>query len=92
MAMSISVTELARNLSNFLARVAYRQEHFRIRKGNRIMAELRPVPGCLTLGDFESLLKTLPKLSEEDAEAFEKDLAEIRRAAADDKGRNPWDY
>ena len=56
------------------------------------MAELRPVASCSTLGDLEALLKTLPKLPIEEAESFEKTWWIIRRLAAEDKGRNPWDY
>jgi hypothetical protein len=90
MATSISDTELARNLSEFLTRVADRQEHFQIRKGDRIMAELRPPSGGSTFGDLAKLFKSLPKMPDDEAEAFQKDLEAIRNEASQDKGRNPW--
>ena len=53
-------------------------EHFVLMRGRRAVAELRPVPAGMRLGDLPELLASLPRLGSEDAAAFEDDLATAR--------------
>ncbi len=76
---NISITEISRNFSDFINRVAYRGEYFTILRGKKAVAEIRPVPSGKTLGEIKSILESLPKLSSHDAEEFGKDLEEIRK-------------
>ena len=46
MPQSITATELARNLSDFLNRVRYRGEHFVIERNGEPVAALTPAPGA----------------------------------------------
>ncbi len=85
---SLTATQLARELSDVLNRVAYRRESFVVVRGNRALAELRPLPQGTRLGDLPAVLAALPRLQPEDAEAFANDLDAARRdlpIAAD-----PW--
>ena len=80
MKSEVSATEAARNLSEYLNRVAYRGERFVIRRGNRPLAELRPVTGPLSGPALLQLLECLPRLSEEELDSLESDIDEGRRA------------
>jgi prevent-host-death family protein len=76
METTITATELARNLSDILSRVRYKDERFVVvRNGVRVaeIAPSNPKPG-LTLGELFEFWKTLPKPDED----FWKDLAEIQ--------------
>lgn len=74
MRSSRSVTEVARNFAEYVNRVAFRGEHFVLMRGRRAVAELRPVPTGMRLGDLPGLLASLPRLGPEDAASFEDDL------------------
>jgi antitoxin (DNA-binding transcriptional repressor) of toxin-antitoxin stability system len=78
MRSSPSVTEVARNFADYVNRVAFRGERFVLMRGRRAVAELRPVPTGMRLGDLPGLLASLPRLGPDDAAAFEDDLATAR--------------
>lgn len=90
MRLNPSVTEVARNFAAYINRVAFRGERFLLMRGNKPVAELRPVPSGRRLGDLPALLASLPRLTEEEAAAFEQDLtrarADLFRAGLPD----PW--
>lgn len=88
----LSVTELARNLSDTINRVAYKQESFLIRKGGKPVAELRPVTSGLKVKDLPAFLESLPKLSKEEARAFAKDIERARKEQSKVKERDPWAF
>ena len=78
MRSSASVAEVARNFAEYVDRVALRGEYFVLMRGHRAVAELRPVPSGVRLGDLPALLASLPRLAPGDAAAFEADLATAR--------------
>lgn len=84
MRSSPSVTEVARNFADYVNR-AFRGERFVLMRGRHAVAELRPVPAGMRLGDLPGLLASLPRLGPEDAAAFEDDLA-----AARDQMKHAW--
>ena len=88
---ALTVTEVVRNFSDYISRVAYQRESFILCKGKRPMAELRPLPAGKPLGELPSLLKSLPHLSEREAAAFSRDLQAERQSLASEALRNPWD-
>ena len=89
-AKTLTVTETARHFSEYVNRVAYRRERFLLRKGKKVMAELRPVPSGRRLGDLPAILDSLPHLSHGEAKAFAKDIA-LARARISKKGlKDPW--
>ena len=88
---TLTVTEVARHFSDYVGRVAYRNETFVLCKGRKRVAELRPVPSGRRLGDLPSILRSLPHLSRRDAAAFGSDVAEARDALAVAELRDPWE-
>lgn len=91
MRSSPSVTEVARNFAEYVNRVAFRGERFILMRGRRAVAELRPVPVGMHLGDLPALLASLPRLGSEDAAAFEDDVATARGQLGNLPERDPWE-
>jgi antitoxin (DNA-binding transcriptional repressor) of toxin-antitoxin stability system len=71
----ITVTEVARHFADYINRVAYRRESFTLVRGNRPLAELRPLPAGRRLSELPALLASLPHLSPAEATEFGVDLA-----------------
>jgi len=78
----VTVTEVARNLTEYLDRVVSRRESFTLTRGNKRMAELRPLPVGARLSELPGLCASLPPLSPVEAEAFGEDLAAARAELA----------
>ena len=87
----LTVTEAARHFSEYVTRVAYRRESFVLSKGNKPVAELRPLPSGRRLGDLPSILRSLPRLSSGDAAAFVKDVDAARSTLPKGKTGTPWE-
>ncbi len=64
MKTTASVTDVLRNFSEYINRVAFRGERFILVRGGKPVAELSPVPLGTRLGDLPSLLDSLPQLGE----------------------------
>lgn len=88
---SLSVTDVARHFSDYVNRVAYRNERFILRKGRMIMAELRPVVAGRHLGELSAIIASLPRMSESDLSSFSKDLCRSRKNIAGERMRDPWE-
>lgn len=88
---SVSVTDVFRNFSDYLNRVAYRGERFLLVRGGKPVAELAPVPRGARLGELPALLDSLPRLPSGDADAFEEDLVRARHELASRSPSDPWD-
>ena len=79
MAQILSVTEAARHFAKYINRVAYRGERFVLVRGNKPMAELRPLPTGKQLAELPALLTSLPHLSPAEAMQFADDLTAARK-------------
>lgn len=90
MRISATVTDVLRNFSDYINRVAYRRERFVLLRGGKAVAELSPVPTGTRLGDLPGLLRSLPSLSAEEAESFGADLDEARDELSDHAPEDPW--
>jgi antitoxin (DNA-binding transcriptional repressor) of toxin-antitoxin stability system len=90
-ALLAHVTEVARNFADYVNRVACRGERFVIMRGRRPVAELRPLPAAMRLGELPALLETLPRLGAEDAAAFEDDLTIAREQLGRRPERDAWE-
>lgn len=89
--LNVPVTELARHLSDFLNRVAYRGDRFTVVRGKRPVASLEPVPAGQTLGELAEFLSTLHFLSKKEAAEFGADIENARKEL-DGKGmESRWD-
>ena len=87
---SITVTEASRHFSNYLNRVAYRNEVFILRRGPSPVAELRPVPRGRCLGDLPGIIQSLPMMSKAMARTFAADVVKARDKSAKEGLRDPW--
>jgi len=90
MSIKATVTEVLRNFSDYINRVAYRGERFVLVRGGRPVAELTPLPSGTRLGDLPDLLESLPRLSPDEAEAFAGDLERARDELLEHEPRDPW--
>ena len=87
----ISVTDLARNLADFINRVSYRGERFVVVRGKRPVAELNPVPRGRKLADLPALLAALPRLTPEEAERLASELDEARCELGTPEEGDAWE-
>lgn len=78
-ALPVSITDAARNFSDFINRVAYRQESFFLVRGKRPVAELRPVAAGRRLAEAGSLLAGLPALPGPEVRALLRDVERVRQ-------------
>jgi antitoxin (DNA-binding transcriptional repressor) of toxin-antitoxin stability system len=90
MSQTLSVTEVARHFTEYLNRVAYRGECFVLMRGNKPIAELRPLPVGKRLTDLPALVASLPHLSEAEAAQFAADLTAAREDLARAEVHDPW--
>jgi antitoxin (DNA-binding transcriptional repressor) of toxin-antitoxin stability system len=90
MSQTLSVTEVARHFAEYINRVAYRGECFILMRGNKPIAELRPLPVGKRLAKLPALLASLPDLSEMEATQFAADLSAAREALARAEAHDPW--
>jgi antitoxin (DNA-binding transcriptional repressor) of toxin-antitoxin stability system len=74
----VTVTAFVRNFADYINRVAYRRERFMLTRGNRVIAEIRPVPEARRLSELPEILSAIPRLSAQEAEAFARDWEQAR--------------
>lgn len=86
----LTVTEAVRNFSEYVNRVAYRNETFFLQKGKKSVAELRPLPHGRRLGDLPSILRTVPHLPESDVASFASDVDTARTHLDTATQKDPW--
>jgi antitoxin (DNA-binding transcriptional repressor) of toxin-antitoxin stability system len=90
MSQTLSVTEVARHFAEYINRVAYRGECFVLMRGNKPIAELRPLPVGKRLAELPALLASLPHLAVMEATQFAADLSAAREALARAEVHDPW--
>lgn len=88
MSETLSVTEVVRNFAEYVNRVAYRRESFVLVRGNRAVAEIRPLPSGRLLSELPGLIASLPRL--DDATEFAADLDAARVELLNREVRDPW--
>lgn len=88
----ISATEASRTLSLILNKVHYQGEHYEIKRGKDIIAQIIPVDHKKTtmiVGELNTFFKKLPMIESDDQSTFEKDIAYIR--SQNKLGDESWD-
>jgi prevent-host-death family protein len=85
-AISISSTEAARHLGDYLARVKHKGERFIVTKNDQPIAELSPAKGAsrVTWGELKAIFGSKPIDPK-----FADDLERVN--SADQPEGNPWD-
>jgi antitoxin (DNA-binding transcriptional repressor) of toxin-antitoxin stability system len=84
-ATSISTTDAARHLGDYLARVKHRGEHFLLTKNDQPVAELSPARGSRR-ATWEELVAAVARLPRDPG--FADDLERVNQS--DQAGQNPW--
>lgn len=87
----VSVTEVARNFSEYLNRVAFLGERFILTRGAKEVAELRPRRRGNPLREIAAGLVAGPRLTVEEAEEFRRDVEDARLRAAALPVHDPWE-
>jgi antitoxin (DNA-binding transcriptional repressor) of toxin-antitoxin stability system len=90
MSQTLTVTEVARHFAEYINRVAYRGECFILVRGNKPIAELRPLPAGKRLAELPALCASLPHLSPIDVAQFAVDLTAAREALGRVEVHDPW--
>jgi len=90
MSQTITVTEMARHFAEYLNRVVYRGECFVLVRGNKPIAELRPLPAGKRLAELPALFASLPHLSATEAAQLADDLTVAQELLARVEVQNPW--
>jgi antitoxin (DNA-binding transcriptional repressor) of toxin-antitoxin stability system len=75
---NVSITEAARNFSDFVNRVAYRGESFFLIRGKRRVASLKPANAVCSVSDLQQTLLDLPALEGHERERWLEDLQHLR--------------
>ena len=92
MTKTLTVTEMLRRFSEYIHRVAYRGEGFILTKGNKPVCEIRPLPRGVTGAELIERLRSVPRLTPEEAEAFGRDIDEARKKMGTIADlRDPWE-
>lgn len=86
----VTVTQLARHFADYVNRVAYRRESFTLVRGNKPLAELRPLPQGKLLSELPALFASLPRLSPEEADGLATDMATAQEELAAAEVRDAW--
>lgn len=87
---TLSVSELARHVPDYIERVAQKGESFVIVNDDLAVAQLSPVHTGRRLGQLPALMDSLPHLSMGDADDFANDIADAHNLLSDLKVRDPW--
>jgi antitoxin (DNA-binding transcriptional repressor) of toxin-antitoxin stability system len=90
MSETLTVTEVVRHFAEYVNRVAYRRESFVLVRGNKPIAELRPVPTGKRLAELPGLFAALPRLPAAEAGQFADDLDAAREELARTEANDPW--
>ncbi len=88
---TLTVTEMARSFAEYINRVAYRGESFVLTRGNKPVAEIRPLPVGRKLSELPAIMASLPHLDPDDVEAFAKDVYDGIEAMNKMPVRDPWE-
>jgi hypothetical protein len=81
---------MARHFAEYLNRVVYRGECFVLVRGNKPIAELRPLPAGKRLADLPALCASLPHLSATEAVQLADDLTAAQEGLARAEVHDPW--
>ena len=91
-AITITVTDMVRSLSDIIGRVHYKHETFSIKKGTSIVATLLPAKNKATIAmkDLNDFFAHSPHLEMEDIDNFRREVSDLRKLR-DNGGLNKWD-
>lgn len=91
MSRTVALAELLTNPATFVQSVVGGQETVVFVEGEEPVAELRPIHRPKSGRTIGEIFASLPHLAPGDAEAFAKDLEDIRKEANQMPVRDPWE-
>jgi antitoxin (DNA-binding transcriptional repressor) of toxin-antitoxin stability system len=91
MPRTLTVTEVARKFAEYINRVTYRGESFILTKGNRPVAEIRPLRQGVKGSELLEILRSGPHLDPMDVAQFAKDIDDAREELNKLGVRDPWE-
>ncbi|MCC7308194.1 MAG: type II toxin-antitoxin system prevent-host-death family antitoxin [Acidobacteria bacterium] len=91
MPRTLTVTEMSRKFADYINRVAYRGERFVLTRGNKPVAEIRPLPRGVTGAELRDILTSGPHLDPNDVEQFAEDIEDARAELNSIEMRDPWE-
>ena len=89
----VNIAEARRDIDGLIDQIAARGVSIQLERDECVIATIGPSKPanrkvCQTMDDLAALLNSLPRLGD-DAEAFERDLDEIRKSAGPEG--DPWE-
>jgi len=90
MSQTLTVTEVANHFTEYVNRVASRGECFVLVRGDKPIAELRPLPEGKRLSELPALCASLPPLSDTEVVQLSDDLTVAREDIARTDVHDPW--
>ncbi|MBM4034396.1 MAG: hypothetical protein FJ291_21840 [Planctomycetes bacterium] len=91
MSKTLTLEEMGRNFADHIREVTERGEHIYLKRGRRVVAEVRPRLRGTKAADLPRIFESFHHLTEEEAEAFGKDIEEARKDLNRLKVRDPWE-
>ncbi|HLM65947.1 MAG TPA: type II toxin-antitoxin system Phd/YefM family antitoxin [Longimicrobium sp.] len=89
-AYRVGVQEFAANVAEYVRRAEHAGESFTVTRAGQPVAVLAPVRGGVRMENLPELFASMPRLSEEEAEAFAADVASARAELDAESLRDPW--
>jgi len=90
MSQTCTVAEVSRHFTEYIDRVASHGECFVLVRGNKPIAELRPMPEGKRLSELPALCASLPPLSATEAAHLSDDLVSARESLSRAEVHDPW--
>jgi len=90
MVTTLSIDDFPEHTRSQLNRVVHGSETIVLMEAGKAVAEIRPVPARRDSKTIADLLRNLPHLTPDEAEAFGRDIEEARRAADGIPMREAW--
>lgn len=90
-AYRVGAEAFAANAADYVRRAEHDGESFTITRAGEPVAVLAPVCRGVRVGDLPELFAALPRLSDEEAEAFAADIAAARAELNAEPLPDPWE-
>ena len=89
-AYRVGAEDFAANVAEYVRRAEHAGESFTITRAGQPVAVLAPVRGGVRMESLPELFAAMPRLSDEEAEAFAADIASARPGLDAEPLHDPW--
>jgi hypothetical protein len=91
MSQRISIDDFPPHIRERLEKAVHEAETIVLTANDRPLAEIRPVAVSLKVKELPVVLRSLPRLTPQEAEDFKRDIEEARRAIGPLPSTDPWE-